>query len=277
MKLPPQILLELTYNCNHRCLFCSCPWLRFPELKGTELDAAEWISVLKLLSEHGVKHIIFTGGEPLIKKDFVEILTYAAGLPFQSVSVYSNGLLMNDEMLDLFQKYHIEWATSLPGILSFDSLTGSSGTVWQLLKKVRSASRRGIPVMVSMTTVRKNQWEVSAAAMLAKFFGASSFSIGACMPEGRALEHPEFYLSDKQYKKLLSTATKLNTILGIPVRFSYEQRCGCYNEDGTPTGSVPESCPAGKEFIVISPDGYVRKCMHSPEKIDPITEYITKE
>ncbi len=277
MKLPPQILIELTYSCNHRCLFCSCPWLRFPELKGCELNTLDWKTVLDYLAENQVKHITFSGGEPLLKKDFTELLIYAVSLPFKSVSVFSNGLLVDENILNLFQKYNIQWATSLPGIMMFERLTGSASPVYELLGKVRAAAKKKISVMVSITAVRKNLWEMAAAIMLAKFYGASSISVGACMPEGRALEHPELYLSDKQYKKLLSVATLFNRLLSIPVNFSYEQRCECYNEDGTPTGTVPESCTAGKDFMVISPDGWVRKCMHSPEKICPIKEYSTLE
>ena len=39
---------------------------------------------------------------------------------------------------------------------------------------------------------------------------------------------------------------------------------------------VPESCTAGKTFMVISPDGMVRKCMHSPEKICSFEEFLTR-
>ena len=118
--------------------------------------------------------------------------------------------------------------------------------------------------------------EMPLTMLLAKFYGASALSVGPCMPEGRALEHPELYLSDRQYRKLLSWATIFNGKFNIPVRFSYEQRCECYNTDGTPTGIAPESCTAGKTFMVISPDGMVRKCMHSPEKICSFEEFLTR-
>ena len=40
--LPDVAVLELTYRCNHKCRFCSCPWYAGMLKPGTELDAAEW-------------------------------------------------------------------------------------------------------------------------------------------------------------------------------------------------------------------------------------------
>ena len=276
MDLTQSILIELTWNCNHRCVFCSCPWLSFPELRGRELDCTRWCRILEQAVENDVKHITLSGGEPLLKEDFIKILLHAAKLPFESVAVFSNGLAIDEDMLDIFSMYHIQWATSLPGIFNFRRLTNSSMSPRNLLEKVKLAAKKNIPVTVNITAVRKNLWEMPLTMLLAKFYGASALSVGPCMPEGRALEHPELYLSDRQYRKLLSWATIFNGKFNIPVRFSYEQRCECYNTDGTPTGIVPESCTAGKTFMVISPDGVVRKCMHSPEKICSFEEFLTR-
>ncbi len=277
MNIAKTVLIELTYKCNHECLFCYCPWLRFPDLVGRELDCSEWIAILDKLAAAGVKHITFSGGEPLLKKDIGKLLTHAAALPFEFVTVFSNGLLIDENMLDVFGRYKIQWATSLPGIFSFRYLTNSAMTSRQLLGKVRLAARKNVSVTVSITVGRKNLWETALTMLTAKFFGASALSVGACMPEGRALEHPELCLSDKQYHKLLLLANRFNSVLNIPIRFSYEQRCECYNLDGIPSGTVPEHCNAGKDFMVISPDGGVRKCMHSPEKICMIDKFLNND
>ena len=138
-----------------------------------------------------------------MKKDFIKILIYAANLPFETVAVFSNGLGIDEDILDIFSRYHIQWATSLPGIFSFKRLTNSAMSVRYLLEKVKLATKKNIPVTVSITAVRKNLWEMPLTMLLAKFYGAAALSVGPCMPEGRALEHPELCLSDRQYRKLL--------------------------------------------------------------------------
>lgn len=51
MKFPKSVVLELTYRCNHKCLFCSCPWENnFSHYeKGQELDVREWEKAIDIL------------------------------------------------------------------------------------------------------------------------------------------------------------------------------------------------------------------------------------
>lgn len=277
MRVPKHFLLELTYRCNHHCLFCSCPWIEHSQLRGAELPVDEWKKIVRKLFESGVRFLTLSGGEPLLKDEFCEILIYTAELPFESVCVFSNGKNVDSEILDLFCKYHIQWATSVPGIFSFKHLTGSDMSVRQLLDKIKQAAKKKIYVAVSITGVRRNLKEIPLTVMLARLYGASAIALGPCMPEGRALEYSDLWLTNREYHLLLSMANLFNSCLKIPVTFSYEQRCLCYNIDGTPTNTVPESCNAGKDFMVVAPDGGVRKCMHSPERICSIKEYFSKE
>ena len=78
MVLPPSVVLELTYRCNHRCLFCSCPWeapgSAYP--KGKELDLKEWMEVVDRLYAKGVRTFSVSGGEALLKDCLPELLVY---------------------------------------------------------------------------------------------------------------------------------------------------------------------------------------------------------
>ena len=47
--LPDVAALELTYRCNHKCRFCSCPWYAGMLKPGPEMDAAEWRQLKKQL------------------------------------------------------------------------------------------------------------------------------------------------------------------------------------------------------------------------------------
>ena len=59
--LPKSVVLELTYKCNHKCLFCSCPWEAKEEgfykyEKGRELSFVQWKKVLDKLNLMGVEN-----------------------------------------------------------------------------------------------------------------------------------------------------------------------------------------------------------------------------
>lgn len=76
--LPKTAMVELTYKCNHKCKFCSCPWdapdSKYP--KGEELSVAEWIRVVDILYYQGVESFSLSGGEVLLKKGFETILQH---------------------------------------------------------------------------------------------------------------------------------------------------------------------------------------------------------
>ena len=73
------LTLELTAKCNFRCPYCYCVWHEFPALGRPELDVDGWLRVLDKCAADGVKDILFTGGEALLRKDLFEIVDAARG------------------------------------------------------------------------------------------------------------------------------------------------------------------------------------------------------
>lgn len=72
---PYSLLAELTYRCPLACPYCSNPLkLRLEE---KELDTATWMRVLAEAAELGVVQAHFSGGEPLIRHDLVELVAQA--------------------------------------------------------------------------------------------------------------------------------------------------------------------------------------------------------
>ena len=73
---PHTAALELTYRCNHSCIFCSCPWEDDDTYKQSELSLQEWYAVIDRLIKYGVNYITLTGGEPLTRSDLRNIIEY---------------------------------------------------------------------------------------------------------------------------------------------------------------------------------------------------------
>lgn len=72
---PFGLLAEMTYRCPLHCPYCSNP-VHGPA-GGSELSTAEWRRVIQEASELGVLHILFSGGEPLVRKDLPELVALA--------------------------------------------------------------------------------------------------------------------------------------------------------------------------------------------------------
>ena len=86
--VPLSVHLDITYRCNERCQHC------YLEHHGRdELSTAEIRKLLEQLADAGVFFLTISGGEPLVRSDCFEIITYARSLGF-NVKLKTNALLI---------------------------------------------------------------------------------------------------------------------------------------------------------------------------------------
>ena len=93
-RMATDLRVSLTDRCNLRCSYCMPPegldWLPKPEvLTGDEVTRLARIGVEAL----GIREVRFTGGEPLLRRDLVSIITATAALsPRPEISLTTNGI-----------------------------------------------------------------------------------------------------------------------------------------------------------------------------------------
>ena len=96
--LPLRYFFELTHLCNLNCPYCYVGENR----KKEELTTDEWLSVINQIPFYSF--ITLVGGEPLIRKDFCEILEYASKKVLRKVNVVTNGVLIDEKIISSFIK-----------------------------------------------------------------------------------------------------------------------------------------------------------------------------
>lgn len=94
--MPIRYFFELTYLCNLNCPYCYVG----NERKKNELTAEEWFNIIDQIPFYSF--VTLVGGEPLIRKDFVEILEKTAKKTLGKLNVVTNGILITDEIADAF-------------------------------------------------------------------------------------------------------------------------------------------------------------------------------
>jgi MoaA/NifB/PqqE/SkfB family radical SAM enzyme len=87
--------LFLTENCNLRCVSCAC-WRTNTR---NELTTAEWKDVLDQLATLHLHKVNFTGGEPLIRRDAIELMGYARSAGIGRLHLNTNAILLTPAML----------------------------------------------------------------------------------------------------------------------------------------------------------------------------------
>lgn len=99
-RIHDYLRISITDNCNFRCIYCM-PDERISFLKQKFLMTPDEIfTISKIFTELGVNKIRLTGGEPLVRKDFGEIIKRISLLPIK-IGITTNGLLLDKHLNEL--------------------------------------------------------------------------------------------------------------------------------------------------------------------------------
>jgi len=110
--------ISLLEKCNLRCTYCMPADGIALSPKASLMTADEIFGIAQTFAQNGVDKIRLTGGEPLLRKDFPEIVSKLAALDV-SLSVTTNGILI-DRYIDVLKQFKIKKIN-----LSLDTLISS--------------------------------------------------------------------------------------------------------------------------------------------------------
>lgn len=279
MKFPQSAVLELTYKCNHLCKFCSCPWEN-PSggfEKGGELTTEQWFQVIDKVLSNGSLTITFTGGEAILRTDIKEIINYAS-MAFHKremssrIVLISNGRSLTDELLECFRQNNVQLSLSLPGYKTFKEHTGVDNAEG-VLNWIKKSHDAGLRTTANITVTKLNYDELFKTMSLALIAGADTVLLNRFLPGGRGLQYRQtLELTKEQINGMLDTAEEV---------LSYADRYGftgtefpkCIIKKGIDHYKhlkIGTHCSAAKSFFVISPNGSIRVCNHSPRVVGHI-------
>ena len=219
---PSQIWLKLTERCNSRCKMCNM-WKKNRSAKG-ELSTKEWKDVLLgLRSWLGKRHIWFTGGEPFLRKDCIELIRYGSSLGL-SIGVITNGILMNpDQMQDVLnaglKEYHVSIDSMTPEI--HDHLRGIPGAHKRAkenvlaLKEARNDSGKNLKIVIKTIIMGYNRQEILPLAEWAEQsrFNGNNFQPLESSHEGKEdrywFKHSPYWPKGKEVEEIVMIIDEL--------------------------------------------------------------------
>lgn len=95
LERPFLVVFNVTRRCNSFCPMCSI-WKTPSKLKD-ELTLEEIEIIFKDLKSYGIKHVFLQGGEPLLRKDIIQIIELLIGYGLNPTLI-TNGLLLNEKI-----------------------------------------------------------------------------------------------------------------------------------------------------------------------------------
>lgn len=157
----PVVVWNCTRQCNLSCIHCyaSADGQRSPE----EMDTAAGEAFIRDLADFGVPVILFSGGEPLLRKDLFELARLARELGIR-VALSTNGTLITDRIAgEIKQIDFAEVGISLDGTgANNDRFRGRNGAFEAALAGIRNCIALGLRVSLRLTITRFNYREIPA-------------------------------------------------------------------------------------------------------------------
>ncbi len=186
--LPLGMLAELTYRCPLHCAYCSNP----VELAAfrDELDTAAWVRVVEQARALGVLQTHLSGGEPLARRDLVQIVAAASGLGMYT-NLVTSGVALTEQRLDALVAVgldHVQLSVQDSDPASADLIAGIAAH--ERKRVVAGLVRdRGLPLTVNVVLHRANIDRVEAIGELAAELGADRLELANTQYYGWALRN----------------------------------------------------------------------------------------
>lgn len=140
--------IYLTNACNLRCRHC---FVKAGKALANELTENEWCSVLQDFYSLGGRTITITGGEPALRSDFASIVRKAHTIGL-NVTVLTNGILWNAEMISALAPYISEVQISLDGVDEMmNAQIRGEGFFEKIKKTIIAFANAGVHTSVSTT------------------------------------------------------------------------------------------------------------------------------
>lgn len=266
-----QILWSLTGRCNYRCRHC---YMDAPDGALGEISHEEAITIIDEMAECGVGRVQLTGGEPLIRKDFWQLVDRMIGKNIVIDSIYSNGKLVTDTFLDKLEERGIrpEISISFDGLGWHDWLRGVKGAEESALSAIERSVKRGHRVSVEISLHKGSVSSLGETIRKLAAMGVSFIKVGDIFDSPLWRSNADgMEMSFREYADAMVAYIPQYYEDGAPVSLQLSMIArlkpdGTYRvEHGISEGSKrPEEsylCGAARFTGYITPDGRLAPCM----------------
>ena len=260
-----------TNACNMYCAHC----YRDAGCKAQEeLSTTEAKELLNQIARAGFKIMIFSGGEPLMRPDILELVEHATNLKL--IAVFgTNGTLITPQMAK-----DLKAAGAKGTGISLDSLDAekhdkfrSFAGAWKgAVDGMKNCLAAGLPFQMHTTVMDWNQHELETLTDFAVELGAKAHHFFFLVPTGRAKTIEEESLRAEGYENVLTRIMRKQQEVSIELKPTCApQFLRIADQLGIKT-RFKRGCLAGLSYCIISPRGKVQPCAYLNMELGDVRE-----
>jgi len=262
---PLGLLAELTHRCPLACPYCSNPLDL--EKVADELDTAVWKRVFSEAAALGVLQVHLSGGEPLARRDLVELVAHCASLGLYT-NLITSGIGLTRERLNALSEAgldHVQLSIQDAEAASADRIAGYEGAFARKQAVAAWVTEAGLPLTVNAVIHHANITRAGRMVELAVALGARRVEIAHTQYYGWGLVNREALMPGKaEAEAAIAEVEALRkhyagTIVIDHVIPDYHAR-------------YPKACMGGwaRRTLNVTPSGKVLPC-HAAETIPGLT------
>lgn len=212
---PTVVALDVTYNCNLRCLHCFNSSGETNRVNRKELSDEELLNVADSIIELKPRAVCLCGGEPILRGkiiyDLIEKITKGTNNETE-VNMVTNGQAITREVAKKLKKsglYNIQVSLDGPDAECCDWIRNKQGAFDKAIQAIKFLVEEDLHVGVSCCPTKKNYKKFGQTIELAISLGVKTFRVQPLMNLGRAKQYlSEYTLNFIEYKTVVDALEK---------------------------------------------------------------------
>jgi radical SAM protein with 4Fe4S-binding SPASM domain len=268
LSAPLRMDLALTFRCQNNCVHC---YAGGPH-ETSELTTEQWKEVIDRLQKIGVFILTFTGGEPTLREDLLELQLYAQNRGMVTGLVTNGRRLKDKAYVDKLEKAGLDFVqvtleSHKPSI--HDLMTATKGSWKETVAGIRNVVPTHIYVTTNTTLSKYNAAEFLETMDLLKELGIAAFGCNSLIYSGKARAiGKEFALPLETLNELLPKIRDKANQLGLKfLWYTPTQYC---RFDPVKLGLGVKSCTAANINMCVGSNGDVFPCQSYFESLGNI-------
>ena len=252
--IPPFLIASITSKCNLHCAGCysRCNHATVDSEPVSQLSGEDWRRIFGEAEELGISFILLAGGEPMLRRDVIEI---AAKKPRILFPIFTNGTYIDERYFKLFDKSrNLLPILSIEGNKELTDTRRGKGIYDRLIANMDEMKRRGLIFGASVTVTTQNIKEVTSDSFL------NSLSNKGC----KAVIFVEFVPVTENSKDLAPTDLEREFLLNRIAELRSKHPEMVYLSFPGDEKSVGGCVAAGRGFFHINSHGGAEPCPFSP-------------
>ncbi|MDR3280642.1 MAG: radical SAM protein [Synergistaceae bacterium] len=263
---------SITDGCNLKCRHC---YVNASDAKRVQPSIQDCLGIIDQFERANVAAVSLTGGEPLIRADFWDIVDALLEKRIAVTELFTNALLIDEHFLDECSKRSLSWVfyVSFDGVGYHDWLRGKAGVESRVVDAIKQIKAAGFYVAVNTTLHGDNVVSLRQTYEFLKELGIDAWKACTVMNSGRwagETDKREICVSDL-YNSFLDIIGEYRRD-GMPMTLSLGGFFTCARDSGDWSSSYHKRsgteralnlpvCGACRTHIYLAPGGEVLPCI----------------